>query len=241
MKTDLLSKLIEPIIGNDHYHYGFADLRGLLPGQYSLYQSGISILRKLDSSIIDSISDGPTEEYFRHYQAVNEELDTAVSSIESVLLKNNTGCKAVPPTFHDYKLDAEYQQTLSGPVSHKMVATRAGLGWIGKTDLFISQQYGPRVRLSSVLLENMIEPLPSAIEKSRCGTCMVCVNACPGKTATGKEWDIHTYRNEFFDPFKCRETCKKLTRERLNREISICGICISVCPVGRKNLSGHKS
>lgn len=234
MKTDIISQLIDSVISSEHYQYGFADLYGLLSGEYEFYRSGISILRKLDNSIIDAISNGPTEEYLNHYRSVNEELKTVVSSIETILLKNNISCKAVPPTFYDYQLDSLYQQTLVSPLSHKMVATRAGLGWIGKTDLFISEQYGPRVRLSSVLIEDRIASPSSAIEKSRCGTCMVCVKACPGKTATGKEWDIHTFRNEFFDPFKCRETCKKLTKERLNEEISICGICVSVCPAGRK-------
>ena len=236
MKSDYILQLIKPLINSGHYTCGFADLHGLLSAEYSGFRSGISILRKLDDSIIDAISNGPTEEYYRHYNSVNEELDKTVSSIESLLLENSIRCKAVPPTFHDYQLDALYHQTLTAPLSHKMVATRAGLGWIGKTDLFISKQFGPRVRLSSVLIEDLVEPASTPIEKSRCGTCMACVNACPGKTATGKEWDIHTYRNEFFDPFKCRETCKKLTKERLNEEISICGICISVCPIGKKKV-----
>ena len=37
-------------------------------------------------------------------------------------------------------------------ISHKMVATRAGLGWIGKADLFISSRFGPRLRLVSILI-----------------------------------------------------------------------------------------
>lgn len=233
MKT-VLSQLIDKILSKDTFIYGFADLDSLLSPEYSSYKSGISILRKLDDSIIDSISDGPTEEYYRHYDSVNSELAEVSSSIESLLQKNNINCKAVPPTFHDYKLDESYMQTLTVPLSHKMVATRAGLGWIGKTDLFISEKYGPRVRLCSVLLEDKVEPPSIPVEKSRCGKCTVCVNACPGKTATGREWDINTYRNEFFDPFKCRENCKKITKERLGREISICGICVSVCPIGKK-------
>lgn len=232
----VLSQLIDTILNRDTFSYGFADLEGLLSPEYSGFRSGISILRKLDDSIIDSISSGPTGEYYRLYESVNRELGEVSSSIESLLNQNNIRCKAVPPTFHDARLDASYMETLTVPLSHKMVATRAGLGWIGKTDLFISEVYGPRVRLCSVLLEDKIEPVSFPVEKSRCGKCMVCVNACPGKTATGKEWDINTYRNEFFDPFKCRDYCRKTAKERLGIEISICGICISVCPIGKKRI-----
>ncbi|OFY64528.1 MAG: hypothetical protein A2V64_08625 [Bacteroidetes bacterium RBG_13_43_22] len=46
----------------------------------------------------------------------------------------------------------EYLRTLTVDISHKMVATRAGLGWIGKSDLLISREFGPRLRLVSMLL-----------------------------------------------------------------------------------------
>jgi hypothetical protein len=46
---------------------------------------------------------------------------------------------------------AEYLKTLTIDVSHKIVTTRAEVGWICKTDLFISGVSGPRSRLISYL------------------------------------------------------------------------------------------
>ena len=100
-----------------------------------------------------------------------------------------------------------YLKTLRYKVSHKMIGTRAGLGWIGKTDLFVSDAFGPRLRLVSILV-NMPVGIPGqTIDKSRCGRCNICVEECPAHAATGQLWDIHTDRDQFFDARKCYEKC----------------------------------
>jgi len=48
-----------------------------------------------------------------------------------------------------------------GVFSHKIAATQAGLGWIGKTAVFVSARFGAAVRLTTVFTDL---PLP------RCGT-----------------------------------------------------------------------
>jgi epoxyqueuosine reductase QueG len=114
-----------------------------------------------------------------------------------------------------------------------MVATRAGLGWIGKTDLFISKKFGTRLRLSSILINKEVKPESKLIDKSRCGNCSICVEKCPAHAATGQLWDIHTDRDIFFDAFRCREKCSEFGRTLLKIEKRICGICVAVCPIGK--------
>jgi len=72
------------------------------------------------------------------------------------------------------------------------------------------------------------------LESSLCGDCAICVDACPASAANGKPWKAGMKREEFFDAFACRETARKLSRERLGHEETICGICVNVCPAGRK-------
>jgi epoxyqueuosine reductase len=114
-----------------------------------------------------------------------------------------------------------------------MAATRAGLGWIGKTALFISKKFGPRLRLVTILIDHPIECANSPIEESRCGKCRVCVEKCPAQAANGKSWNINLDRDEFFNAFKCREKCRELAWKHLKQRISICGLCVSVCPMGK--------
>lgn len=116
-----------------------------------------------------------------------------------------------------------------------MVATRAGLGWIGKTDLFISKEFGPRFRLISLLINQRPDKHVDPINKSRCGTCTICVDKCPAQAANGLLWNTETHRDTFFNAHKCRDKCGELAKQRLNVDKRICGLCISVCPIGKRN------
>ena len=49
---------------------------------------------------------------------------------------------------------------------HKTVATRAGIGWIGKSALLVTEQYGSMIRISSILTDAPLEtavPVRSAM------------------------------------------------------------------------------
>jgi epoxyqueuosine reductase len=229
--TEILRKHLVP---SEDFIFGFACLEGLLEPEFSQFPYGISIGRRLKDSIAGSIGDGPTMEYYQHYRQLNRELSSLTDSICEELRTKGIGCINVSPTV---ALDSEefkpYLETLRYKFSHKMVATRAGLGWIGKTDLFISESFGPRLRLASILTNH---PLPLSMPpfvKSRCGDCNVCVLKCPAGASNGKSWDIHTDRDLFFDAHKCREQCGKFGMELFNKDIRICGICVSVCPLGQ--------
>jgi hypothetical protein len=58
------------LVPKQDYVYGFADLQGLLPNKYSDFLFGISIGKRLDDRIINDLIDGPTMEYFNHYNNV---------------------------------------------------------------------------------------------------------------------------------------------------------------------------
>ena len=116
---------------------------------------------------------------------------------------------------------------------HKTVATRAGIGWIGKCALLVTGGFGSSIRLSSILTDAPLETdLP--INKSKCGDCMVCADACPGRAVSGRPWEVGLYRDEFFDPVKCRKTARERSKQGFGGEITICGKCIEVCPYTKR-------
>ena len=133
------------------------------------------------------------------------------------------------PTRSDAELEDNYLQTLRVNFSHKMAATRAGLGWIGKTDLLVSHAFGPRVRLAAMLLDYPGFSAGTPETESRCGACDLCVQACPAQAAQGLPWRAGVDRDEFFNAFKCREKCRELSLKNLGEAISLCGRCIAVC------------
>jgi epoxyqueuosine reductase len=233
MLTDILKSHLNPA---RYFIFGFADLRGMLPDKFNEYQYGISIGKRLDDAIIDKLEDGPTLEYYAHYTRINRELTELSRKIQVDLNCNGIKSIAIEPTIPlGSKRYEKYLETLSYDISHKMVATRAGLGWIGKTDLFISSNFGPRLRLVTILLKENPGIQSRPVVKSKCGKCNICIEKCPAKAANGKLWNIHTHRDEFFDAFKCREKCAELARKKLNVDEHICGLCISACPIGKSS------
>jgi len=233
MKTGQIRKVLEKHLNPvDHYIYGFADLTNLIDSGFGDFTFGISIGRRLDSHIVNGILGGPTLEYYRHYRQVNEEMACLTENISKDLKENGIDTIRLDPTVTTYELDTVYADNLAVPVSHKMVATRAGLGWIGKSDLFISKAFGPRLRLVSILTNTRLDCENEPIEKSRCGSCKICMDRCPAKAINGKPWDIAVIREEFFDAFKCREKCKEFGEKYLKMNVRVCGICVAVCPFG---------
>jgi epoxyqueuosine reductase len=214
------------------YLAGFADMTGILNEKYSGYNYAISLARKLDKEIIDSIIKGPNRAYFDHYNEINLELTEAVLKISAKLTGDGFDNIPINPTVTDGILSDNYHKTLRMAFSHKMAATRAGIGWIGKTDLLVTKEYGPRVRLASILLKERIFETGIPYEQSLCGDCEVCASCCPAQAATGDLWDIHTDRDKFYNAFKCMNKCRELSLKNLNERISLCGICVSVCPKG---------
>ena len=57
---------------------------------------------------------------------------------------------------------------LGAELPHKTVATRAGIGWIGKCALLVTEKYGSAIRLTTVLTDMDLET-DQPINGSKCG------------------------------------------------------------------------
>jgi epoxyqueuosine reductase QueG len=184
---------------------------------------GIAIAIKIEHQIIEGINDGPTEDYFKEYNRINKMLDDIV--ISCVQYIEGQGYKAIGQTSTYITTD----DNLTTSLPHKTVATRAGLGWIGKNALLITPEYGSAVRLSSVITDMPIAT-DAPINESKCGKCTCCVTDCPASAIKNTLWSINTTREQLIDPFKCRKKARELLKEKMGIEMSLCGKCIEVCP-----------
>lgn len=60
----------------------------------------------------------------------------------------------------------------------KGAAVKAGLGWIGKNTLLITEKYGSFIALGAIITDaDLGESYPLA--KNKCGRCTRCMDACP--------------------------------------------------------------
>jgi hypothetical protein len=89
--------ITDNLIPAEDYIYGFADLKGLIDNnRFNGFCYGISIGRRLDDRIIDCIKEGPTIEYYNHYNQVNKELAGLTGRIKADLKR--AGVDSIFPT-----------------------------------------------------------------------------------------------------------------------------------------------
>ena len=185
------------------------------------YPIAISVLMRLDQLVVRGLRHGPTEDYYEEYLRLNLALDDAAGTLVDVLRLHGHAAERIVTTVGD---------TSNGhrPFPHKTAATSAGLGWIGKTALFVSPQFGPAVRLATVFTDLEL-PVGEAIAEGRCGACRACVDACPAACGRDVQWHAGMSRDELFDAAACQHQMTLFD----NNAAQICGICIAACPYSR--------
>jgi epoxyqueuosine reductase len=211
---------------------GFADLHEIDSWARDGFPFGISIAIALNPQVMSGIKAGPTKPYNAEYNRMNILLDKISQSTEQFLVKKGHKAKARFATFE------EDEVTMTAKLPHKTVATRAGLGWVGKSNLLITEKYGSAVRLVTVLTG---APLAAGnpINSSRCGDCTACVDICPSQTLTGNMWKPGVTRESMFDFHVCRKKAREQTAKLIGESKSICGLCIIACPWTQKYLKKY--
>ena len=199
---------------------GVANLAGIVEGEL---QTGISVAIPVPRKIVLDLQYMPTREYYDAYHSMNAQLDDMVSSGAAFL--RNRGYQAYANTTEVVKKDRDWKT----PLPHKTVATRAGLGWIGKSCLLVTREYGSAVRISS-LLTNAPLPFDRPINESRCGGCSTCVRSCPAQAFTGVLWNVEVDREEMFHKEDCKQMQIQRMKQATGMEVDLCGLCFAVCP-----------
>jgi len=175
---------------------------------------------KLSDAVLKTIEEGPSFAYFQHYRSANALLDAIAFKLCEKL--EEEGYNAFPIAASQ---SLGKGNPYRGILPHKTVAVLSGLGFVGKSGLFLSERYGSRVRLATVLTDKPLKSDRKIIENG-CGECTACMKACPAGAIFGQLPTTDGERN--FDPEKCSKYMKEHFQD-IGRG-SVCGVCVKVCP-----------
>ncbi len=205
---------------------GFADLGELPLNQRQGFNIGIAIAVAIDPVVINGIGNSPTKEYYDEYFRLNKLLDDLDLKASEII--KDAGFNAFPQTRANISINNKDHSTI---LPHKTVATRAGLGWIGKCALLVTEKYGSAVRISTVLTDAPLD-VNKPINESGCGVCNNCVRNCPAEALSGDLWFAGMERETLYNSLACRNKAIERTWKVSPGETH-CGLCVLVCPKTR--------
>jgi epoxyqueuosine reductase len=203
---------------------GFADLTCLDTTVTRGYSFGICFALHYDVEAVDSLPDD--KPFLKMSATLNEKTKTLYAIIATYLEDLGYHYARISSS-----IPADELPDLREELPQKTIATLAGLGWIGKSTLLISADYGPRIRLG-VMLTDAPFKVNNPVVNSNCNDCNSCVDACPVSALTGLNWSQGSKRAKLLDVRICNshllEGLKSIGRKH------ICGLCLKACPIGRQ-------
>lgn len=186
----------------------------LLPSSLTKHlHRGICLAAPVSGEVLDDIQDRPTPLYYHHYRQLNFFLDRMALKLSLFLQRQ--GCRALPIPASQI-IDWQEQR---GHLSHKKIAQKAGLGWIGRNNLLVNPKFGARIRLVTILTNMPLwcdEPIGHD-----CGNCRECISSCPAQAIKESPGG--------FDHPGCFEQLRLFQKKGYAAQ-HICGICVKACP-----------
>ncbi|GAC1637018.1 MAG: tRNA epoxyqueuosine(34) reductase QueG [Ktedonobacteraceae bacterium] len=118
----------------------------------------------------------------------------------------------------------------TGRMVDRAVAQRSGLGWYGKNTNILTRGWGSWVFLAEIVTN--LELAPDEPLKANCGSCEICLHACP-TGALPNPYELDTPRCISFLTIELRGSIPLELRPLMGNLIFGCDICQEVCPVNK--------
>lgn len=114
-----------------------------------------------------------------------------------------------------------------GPVLERAAAQEAGLGFIGKNTMLITDDFGSWVFLSELLTTLELEP--DRPQTSQCGSCRLCLDACP-TGAIVAPYELDATRCISYLTIELKRDLTNAERTDVGEWFFGCDVCQEVCP-----------
>lgn len=114
----------------------------------------------------------------------------------------------------------------SNSLPERYIATLAGIGFIGKNNLLITERYGSYVFLGEIITD--LEIAVDTKKSSLCGECDICLKACPTSSITESESNPNICLSYISQKKEVDEYL-----EVLKGRLFGCDTCQDVCPFNK--------
>jgi epoxyqueuosine reductase len=129
----------------------------------------------------------------------------------------------------------------TGPVAERNLASRAGVGWIGKNTCVLNQQHGSWLLLGVIITSLDLPQAAWAVPAAdRCGSCTRCIDACPTDALIAPR-QMDATRCISYLTIEKKGSIPEELRAPMGRQIFGCDICQDVCPWNAKAPVTHTS
>lgn len=118
----------------------------------------------------------------------------------------------------------------TGPVLEREFAVRAGLGWFGKHTNLIHKRVGSWLLIGEILLDIELDPDRPAAD--HCGTCTLCLEACP-TNAIVEPYVVDSRRCISYHTIELKGAIPLEYRAAMGDRVFGCDDCQDVCPWNR--------
>ncbi|MBI3621444.1 MAG: tRNA epoxyqueuosine(34) reductase QueG [Nitrospirae bacterium] len=114
-----------------------------------------------------------------------------------------------------------------GPVLERAVAQEAGVGFIGKNTMLITDDFGSWVFLAELI--TTLEMEADRPQTSQCGSCRLCLDACP-TGAIVAPYELDATRCISYLTIELKQAIPEPHRAGIGDWLFGCDVCQEVCP-----------
>lgn len=202
----------------------FVDISSLPANQTQGYMKAIVFCMALSKEFIIAMRDGVKID---RDEFVEKEHETDALADWLAEYLRQIGYRAYSQSEDSHQRNGNFDaKTRSSRLSHKTIARLAGIGYIGKNNLLITEEYGCGFSMCTVLTDAPITTENHPPLLSKCGHCDICTQVCAENAILGNEWSELTGREGVFDvdkctcALKCMVHCPQTLRYALQVELS---------------------